>query len=222
MHVYSKPNKRVLIVTAVASERDALLRGIGNVVSLEVLVAGVGMSASATHTAMKMAQNKYDLVVSAGIGGGFRGRAEVSSLVVSNEIIAADLGVQTTEGFSSLDELGLGSTHYPVNESLVTQFSHLLGQAGLAVSTGAALTVSTVTGTDETATELVMRIPHATSEAMEGFAVATVADAYGLPFIELRAISNVVGLRDRAAWKMKEAMELLTIVGAQLAKEWGD
>ncbi|NUP35711.1 MAG: futalosine hydrolase, partial [Streptomyces sp.] len=74
---------------------------------------------------------------------------------------------------------------------------------------GAVLTVSTVTGSAERATELRRRHPGAAAEAMEGFGVAEAAAAHGVPVLELRAISNAVGPRDRAAWRIGEALDAL-------------
>lgn len=54
--------------------------------------------------------NTYDLVINAGIAGGFPDRAEVGSLVIAEEIVCADLGAESPEGFLSLDELGFGSS----------------------------------------------------------------------------------------------------------------
>lgn len=43
-------------------------------------------------------------------------------------------------------------------------------------------------------------------ESMEGFAAAQVALALGATFVEVRAVSNRVGERDKAAWRLREAV----------------
>ena len=82
---------RVLVMTAVAPERDAVQRGLGHDSRFEFALAGVGLAAAAVNGAMELAKAEYDLVVIAGIAGGFVGQAEIGSLVVASEIIAADL-----------------------------------------------------------------------------------------------------------------------------------
>lgn len=211
-----EPGMRVLVMTAVPAEREAVLRGLHSDRRFNVLVAGVGPVSAAANTAKVLATAEYGLVVSAGIGGGFPGRAEVGSLVVANEIVAADLGVETPEGFSSLDELGFGSTRIQVDASLVNGVAEALLAAKLPVKTGPVLTVSTVTGTAESAAELAARVPGATAEAMEGYGVAFAAHDRGLPILELRAISNLVGPRDRAAWRIKEALDVLEAASSVL------
>ncbi|MGN7382057.1 futalosine hydrolase [Paenibacillus sp. SAFN-117] len=207
---------RILVVTAVAAEREAVLRGLQDAGRFDVLAAGVGPAAAAAGTAAALASSGYGLVISAGIGGGFTGRAEVGSLVVADEIVAADLGAETPEGYRSVDELGFGAARIPADAGLVARLDAALREAGLAVAVGPAVTVSTVTGTAETAARLAARVPGAAAEGMEGFGVATAARQFGLPVLELRAISNPVGPRDRAAWRIGEALDALAAAGAVL------
>ncbi|NEA97310.1 futalosine hydrolase, partial [Actinospica acidiphila] len=72
------------------------------------------------------------------------------------------------------------------------------------------LTVSTVTGTAARADALRARHPRALAEGMEGFGVAEAAAAQGVPVLEVRAVSNPVGPRDRAAWRIGDALHALT------------
>ncbi|MBT2469959.1 futalosine hydrolase [Streptomyces sp. ISL-66] len=227
---------RVLIVTAVAAEADSVVRGLpgppprpdhtpgpephtlpgGYLIhhrgNFDVLVAGVGPAAAAAGTATALAlaarapaPDGYSLVVSAGIGGGFAPAAPGGSLVVADAIVAADLGAETPQGFLTVTELGFGhSVHLPPAELA----------ARAAEATGAllapVLTVSTVTGTADGAARLAARHPLAGAEAMEGFGVAEAAAAHGLPVLEVRAVSNAVGPRDRAAWRIGDALAALT------------
>jgi futalosine hydrolase len=214
----SKPRKPVLIVTAVAAERDAILRGLPSGGAFDVIAAGVGPAAAAAGTAKALAAGEYGLVVSAGIGGGFAGRAEVGSLVVASELIAADLGAETPEGFRSVDELGFGSARAQVDRQLADRLTAALQAAGLQAAAGPVLTVSTATGTAATAAELAARVPGAAAEAMEGYGVAAAAQAFGLPVLEIRAISNAVGPRDRAAWRIGDALNALERAASQLSE----
>ena len=51
---------------------------------------------------------------------------------------------------------------------------------------------------------------------MEGYGVAVAAAQAGLPFAELRTVSNPVGPRDRGAWRIREAFAALTAAAAVL------
>ncbi|WP_419875761.1 futalosine hydrolase [Candidatus Pristimantibacillus sp. PTI5] len=201
-------SKRVLIVTAVDAERDAVLRGLQGIPDVDVIAAGVGAAAAAARTAAMLAPSAiaYRLVISAGIGGGFAGQAEIGSLVVSNLIVAADLGAETPEGFLSLDELGFGSARIPASAVWSNLLFDAIHSAGLPVCSGPILTVTTATGTAATTAALAERVSGAAAEGMEGHGVAVAAAGFGIPVTEIRAISNAVGPRDRAAWRIGEAL----------------
>ncbi|MEU9790622.1 futalosine hydrolase [Streptomyces sparsogenes] len=145
----------------------------------------------------------YGLVVSAGIGGGFT-PAPLGTVVVAEAIVAADLGAETPDGFAAVTDLGFGTVEHLPPPALVRAVAEAAGAAR-----GAVLTVSTVTGSAGRATELLRRHPRAAAEAMEGFGVAEAAAAHGVPVLEVRAISNTVGPRDRAAWRIGEALDAL-------------
>ncbi|MGW7506516.1 futalosine hydrolase [Streptomyces massasporeus] len=231
---------RVLVATAVPVERDAVAAGLGVPLgsdeavldavgrahpfrpggttahggaagcSFDVIAGGVGpaLAAASTASALTAAALKgapYGLVVSAGIGGGFQPEAPVGSLVVGDEIVAADLGAETEDGFLPVTELGFGTVRHEPPADLVRRVAESAG-----ARTGAVLTVSTVTGTAVRAAALRERHPTALAEAMEGFGVAEAAAAQGVPVLEIRAISNPVGPRDRAAWRIGDALAALT------------
>ncbi|MET9366166.1 futalosine hydrolase [Streptomyces sp. NPDC006632] len=183
---------------------------------IHVYPAGVGPAAAAAGTSLALGRGPgYDLVVSAGIGGGFPGVAPLGSLVVSSLIVAADLGAGSPEGFIPVTELGFGRDEVHVLGSLGRHAVRALGAA-----CGTILTVTTATGTAERAAELLARHPRALAEAMEGFGVAEAADQYGLPAFEIRAISNEVGPRDRSAWRIGDALAALTEAFGKLPPLW--
>ncbi|MEV7673564.1 futalosine hydrolase [Streptomyces sp. NPDC088752] len=212
---------------AVAPERVPLPGGLalrrhapdGDRARVDVLVGGVGPAAvaAATGTALAHAaltgadrrERPYDLVVSAGIAGGFQPAAPPGSLVVSSAIVAADLGAETPDGYLAVEELGFGRSVHPVPGALTGRVAAALASVGVPCAVAPVLTVSTVTGSARRAAELAERHPGAAAEAMEGFGVAEAAAAYGVPVVELRAVSNAVGPRDRAAWRVGEALEAL-------------
>ncbi len=111
-----------------------------------------------------------------------------------------------------MTELGFGTvTHLPP--------AGLVGAVAAATGAraGTVLTGSTVTGTAERAALLRARHPRALAEGMEGFGVAEAAAAHGVSVLELRAVSNPVGPRDRAAWRVGDALAALTDAFGKLA-----
>lgn len=224
---------RVLVVTAVPVERDAVTRAFGGTPesvilpgaelhrsgAFDVLAGGAGPAAAAAAAAFALASTQplsstqppsstrhpYGLVVSAGIGGGFAPAAPLGSLVVASDIVAADLGAETPDGFAPVTALGFGRDRFTPPPALVREVASATGAAP-----GPVLTVSTVTGTADRTAALLAAHPDALAEAMEGFGVAEAAERAGVPVLELRAISNTVGPRDRAAWRIGDALAALT------------
>lgn len=196
---------RLLVVTAVAAERDAIRAvrpasvGTGPT-QVELLIGGVGPAAAAAATASAIAIRRPDLVISAGIAGGFAPIA-VGAIAVASSIVFADLGAETADGFAPLSTLGFGVDRYDVAPALAVALSDRTGG-----HLGTILTVATVTGTAARAHEVQRRHPDAVAEAMEGAGVAAAATLFGVPFVEVRAISNLVGPRERDSWRIPEAL----------------
>jgi futalosine hydrolase len=190
---------RLLVVTAVAAERDAIRAA----TDVEVLVGGVGPAAAAAAASAALAGSGYDLVLCAGIGGGL-GRAPVGGIAVASSIVFADLGVETGSGFAPVSTLGFGVERYAVEPRLGIDLAERTGG-----QLGTVLTVATATGTAGTAADLAARFPDAVAEGMEGAGVAAAAQHHGVPFGEIRAVSNLVGPRQRDAWRIPDALAAL-------------
>lgn len=181
-----------------------------------VVISGIGPAASAAATATALATGSFDAVVSLGICGGFTGATEIGDVVVATDIVAADLGADSPEGFQAMGQLGWADHDHPVERELVARLAGVLGD----VVTGPVLTVSTVTGTDARAVELAER-HGAVAEAMEGWGVLTAALPHGLPVLEVRTVSNLVGVRDLTTWDLPAAFSTLSAVGAALlGQQW--
>lgn len=222
---------RLLAVAAVRAELDAIAgtgfgvvpvgpyadaalvsTGAGEVVAL---AGGVGPAAAATATATAIClAGPFDQVLSVGVGGGFQGVSPVGSVALADRIVAADLGADSPEGFLPIEALGLGLSSIACSARLVATARSRLPQ----VVVGPVATVTTATGTAARAAWLRWRHP-LVAEGMEGFGVATAAARHGLPVLELRAISNLVGDRDRAAWRITEALAALADAWAKLVVE---
>ncbi len=219
-HISMFNQQKVLIATSVTAEQKAIQAGLGRDAQVDVMTIGVGPMSAAAYTAKALASKDYDLVISMGIAGGFKEKAAVESLVVADALIAADLGAESSDGFLPLDDLGFGSIYLRPDQEMVEQVVSTLFAAYPFVHQGAILTRATVTGTEQTASRLIKRYPDAVAEAMEGFGVGTAAKAFGVPFLEIRSISNEVGPRNREAWKLKESLSLLTKVSSVLWRDY--
>lgn len=170
---------------------------------------GVGKSSTAAGLALAVQRLRPDAVVQIGIGGAFEGAGlEVGGAAVASSEVHLDLGVYgEDDSFSGLEELGLLTlegpaplhNEVPVDEALATAL------AGGAVPLLPFGTAETVTGTRSSARRSFGRSGVAV-ESMEGAAAAQTCFALGVPFAELRGISNIVGERDKAKWDVPAAL----------------
>jgi len=212
----------LLVVTAVPAEADAVRAGLtDHTVTVTPIGVGPAVAGAATARLLALAEaagSPYRAVVSAGVAGGFTGRAEVGDTVLGTVSIAADLGAESPDGFLPIDELGMppallgAGSRVPADPGLLAALRAALPMA----TTGPVLTLSTVTGTAASTDELRRRHPEAVAEAMEGYGVAVAAAQAGVPFAELRTISNPIGPRDRDAWRLREALTALTAAAPAL------
>lgn len=147
------------------------------------------------------------LVVQAGIGGAFdTEKHPLGSVVAIRRDCQADLGVREAEGWRDVFDMGLASpSDFPYTEGwLVNPHDRLWEQAGLKPASG--VTVNRVSSDPDAIHELVQRL-HPDVESMEGAALHYACLLTGVPFLQIRGISNRVGERDKSAWHMGEALD---------------
>ncbi len=221
---------RCLLVVAAPSEARAVLAAFGQQPDtalelwksrrvhpvFDLMISGVGKSNAAGSTASALAVSRCAAVVNLGICGSLPGsaRAMVGAAVLASASVLVDEGIETPGGWQSMAECGFpagaeGDAVFP-DSGLVEIL------APLASRIGPIATVSTCSGTDARAQETARRAgPNAVAEAMEGAAVGLAARRFGVPFAEMRVVSNRTGDRARQGWDLPVALaELGRIVGA--------
>lgn len=174
----------------------------------DVLISGVGIPATTFHLTKKLSHHHYDLVIQAGVGGSFSNTLSLGEVVCVAKDAFGDLGVYEQQAFKSLNDMQLS------NE--LEWFNHqadLKSISGLKKVKG--ITVHTVTD-DVTIIKALRQKWNADVESMEGAAAAYVCHQKNIPFLQLRAISNFVGERDKSKWQIKQAIENLNTVLEQV------
>jgi len=177
--------------------------------SFTAIAAGFGEAAAATATATALSVDpSIDLVINTGIAGGFAPRIGVGQVVIADHILAADLGAEDPGSPGArvrLSAMGYEGGEIECDATLVRRAAAITH-----ARVGMILTVSTITASQARLNDFIQRHPQALAEAMEGHGVAVAAKAHGKAFLELRAISNPVGVRDIGSWSMDEALVALS------------
>lgn len=166
-----------------------------------------------------------------GIGGAYPSSgANVGDVVIANEEIAGDEGVMTNDGFKDTRCIGIPLVKtasetiynsYPATKELLDLAVRTLTGTGEGnrLQVGPFVTLSTCTGTTGRARELEERY-HGICENMEGAAVAQIAMLHGIPWLEVRGISNIVEDRDLSKWNFPRAAHVAQRAVVNIVESW--
>jgi futalosine hydrolase len=172
-----------------------------------VLIAGIGSMSTAYWLTKAIGNKRPDLLIQAGIGGSFSADYPPGSIVLVNEEVTGDLGVEENNEFKDVFDMGLPQITDPyTGKSLVNKNTGLLQQQNLPLVK--AVTISEISTRPERIRQLQQKYQPVV-ESMEGAAFHYVALTEKIPYIQLRAVSNFVGERDKTKWKMKDAIGVL-------------
>lgn len=180
----------------------------GNIHGRDVatLVTGPGVVNMAGALAGVFTTQPPRVVIVTGCGGAFEGSGlSVGDIAIATGEIHGQLGVEDEEAPGRVHPLPFLENRIMLDQALIQKASHALHKEGrgmnLKALKGQFLTVATVTSRPETAAGYRHRYG-VMIENMEGFAAALLCKQYGLPLMELRAVSNMVGQTDRNTWKL--------------------
>ncbi len=176
-----------------------------NVLKPELLISGIGQLQTAYSLQKKIGLQRPALVIQAGIGGSESAEDIAKVFAIRSEMIA-DLGVMDRAGFRNVFDLGLDDPErFPFHEGkLKNPYRFLLEWTGLPVLDG--ITVNEIKSADFSGFQR-NRVP--VVESMEGAALHYICLMEKIPFLQIRAISNTLGDRDKSRWKLKEARKSL-------------
>lgn len=187
-----------------------------------LLHSGIGKINAASAVTALLESRIPGAVIVIGCGGAYpESGLEVGDLALATEEVLADEGVLTAEGFTDFARLGFPlldqggpvmTRRFAADPRLLEEARPLLedaaATAGVNLATGPLVTVSTCSGTNQAALEMVRRTA-GICENMEGGAVAQICRLYEVPFLELRGISNRVENRDLSRWNLPLAAEVV-------------
>ncbi|MEX2543014.1 MAG: futalosine hydrolase [Trueperaceae bacterium] len=188
----------------------------GHVCGVPAVVAwlGVGKANTAAGLALAIDLLRPGAVVQLGVGGAFDGWGlDPGSAAVAAEEVHLDLGADTANGFEDLESLG-----FPLLTTPQRIFNRVPVDSEFAAVLGGGRWPALPFGTAETVTGIAQETVPATGrfrvavESMEGAAAAQVCLALGVPFGEVRGVSNRVGERDLRRWRIGGALEAATEV----------
>jgi futalosine hydrolase len=197
-----------------AGPRVTRYRGGGH--DVDLLVTGVGMVATASWCSRLLASARFDLTLNLGVCGSFKTAIAPGSVVhvVSDRL--GELGAEDGDRFLTIQQMGLlRDDEFPFKDGRLVNGSPPPNATLANLRAVDGITVSTVHG-DEASIAAVSERFGPDVESMEGAAFMYCCLIHGVPFAQVRAVSNMVERRKRAAWKMNEAVESLAAVARRM------
>ncbi|SJZ72178.1 futalosine hydrolase [Sediminibacterium ginsengisoli] len=167
--------------------------------------SGVGMLTSAFSITKMLLEEKPDLVVQAGIAGCFDPGTALGSVFAVKQEILADTGVEENGSWNDLFDLKLeNANRFPFCEGkLPNPWLDRFNLLRLPVAD--AVTVNQISVSPERIRQISSRYTPGL-ESMEGAVLHYACGISNIPFLQLRAVSNYIGERNKANWKIKEAI----------------
>jgi futalosine hydrolase len=196
-----------------------------------LLVAGMGKTNAAHSLTVLLERERVSGVIGFGVGGAYAGGGlAVGDLCLAAEEHYGDEGVRTPSGWVGCEAIGIPLlesgggrffNRFPADPAAVGVVAASLAAAGHRPGVGPFVTVSCCSGTAERGAELAARFG-AVCETMEGAAYAHVATLYGLPWLGLRGVSNLVEDRDPSRWRLGEAAAAAAAAMPAAVAAWAD
>lgn len=206
---------RVIITAATVAEwmpsfleMDKLYTGESQRLKVQFHQSGVGMLASAVALTRMILEDKPDLVIQAGIAGCFDMSATLGKVVTVSEEALADMGVEEDGKWKDLFDLKLEKSSYHPFERRKLPNQWLSKYNLLKLPEVSGITINEISTNKERISQLLKKY-NPFIESMEGAALHYVCREANTPFIQIRAISNYIGERNKANWKIKEAIDNL-------------
>ncbi len=186
--------------------------------TMDVLTTGVGMVATAARCSRALADGRVDLALNRGGCG-----CGVPALIPGTDVHVvadrlAELGAEDGQEFLTVQQLQLlDEDSFPFRGGQLVNAAPPANAALASLPAVSGITVNTVHGAEQSIAQMVRRFAPQI-ESMEGAAFMYACLIGDVPFAQVRAVSNVVEPRNRAAWRMREAIENLGKTARQIVE----
>ena len=194
-----------LLTAATTKEISPFLdyyRNSRNKPDVDILITGIGLTATTYAVAKQISLKKPDLIIQAGIAGCFDKNISLGSVVVVKQDTIADLSVMENKQLKTMFDLKLTSfNQFPFRKGwLVNPGKDLIKQTKLKAVK--AVSVNHIT-TSKQVIQFYKDKFQPVIESMEGAALHYVCLMEKIPFLQVRSVSNYIGERNKKNWNMK-------------------
>ena len=172
--------------------------------NMDVLVTGIGLTATAYHLTKHFCLKRPDLVIQAGVAGCFDKSIALGSVVTIKQDTIADESVIELKRLKTLFDLKLvPQDQFPFTKGWLVNNTVLLKKSKLNTVKG--ISVNQIT-TSKEMIQFYRKEFSPVTESMEGAALHYVCLMEKIPFLQIRSISNYIGERNKKNWNMKQSI----------------
>ena len=173
-------------------------------IEIDVLVTGIGLTATTYSLTRQLQIKRPDIIIQAGVGGCFDTAISLGSVLAIKQEIIADLGVIEHGQLKTLFDLKLvAQNQYPFSKGWLMNKSEVFKKVKL--KKVKAVSVNEIT-TSKQKINFYNKTFTPVVESMEGAALHYVCLMEKIPFLQIRAVSNYIGQRNKKKWNMKESI----------------
>jgi len=156
-----------------------------------ILKSGIGKVNAAMATTILMEKYKPTYVINTGSAGGVSAFLEVGDIVIANEVVHSDVDVTAFNyDFGQVPQL---PPTFKADTILFDKVKLSLNKLSIPNKIGLVGTADSFMNNDEKIKELKKYFPKIVAVEMEGAAIAQVCYQYDVPYILIRAISDIAG-----------------------------
>ena len=177
--------------------------------------SGVGILSTTVALMKLIATEKPDLIIQVGIAGTFDTTKPLGKVVVIKNESMGDLGVTEKGQWKDVFDLGLiKNNRRPFKKKLLPN-PWIKQYNLLKLPTVNEVTVNQISTNKKQIEQLIQKY-NPVVESMEGAALHYVCLDAHIPFLQIRAISNYVGERNKQKWLLKDSISNLNAAVIQL------
>lgn len=158
-------------------------------VDVALLQSGIGKTAAAVGTTLLLQLTQPDLVINTGSAGGLDSRLNVGDIVISNEVRHHDVDV-TAFGYEK-GQLPANPPAFLADEKLAVLAVSQTQQAGFNAVSGLVCSGDLFVNGAAMIARIRQDFPSVAAVEMEAASIAQVCHAFSVPFVVVRAISDV-------------------------------
>lgn len=198
----------ILIATATSLEIRPFLQFLKikkPVPDIDILITGIGLTASTYSLTKQFALKKPGFVIQAGVAGCFDLSVQPGQVVVVKQEAIADQSVVELRKLKTLFDLKLvPQDQYPYKKGwLINPNKNILRLTQLKQIKG--ISVNQIS-TSKQMIQFYKENFNPVTESMEGAALHYVCLMEKIPFVQLRSISNYIGERNKKKWNMQDSI----------------